>query len=158
MDNHNNIVLAGCHHRSKRGRMLSYTVLSIMLFSILSVSLPSCSPRIIEKVVYQHDTTVVHKRDSVIRRDSIYVKEWMKGDTVFIEKYKDWYIYRDRWRDSIRVVRDSVAVDRIKEVKVEQPLSWRKRAKIGAFWWLCGALVAALAWIFRKPLLSLLKL
>ena len=121
-------------------------------------SLPSCSPRIIERVVYQHDTTVVHKRDSIIRRDSVYVKEWMKGDTVFIERYKDRYIYRDRWRDSIRVVRDSVAVETLKEVKVEQPLSWWKRAKLGAFWWLCGALVAALAWIFRKPLLSLLKL
>lgn len=158
MDNHDNIVLAGCHHRSKRGRMLSYTVLSIMLFTILSVSLPSCSPRIIERVVYQHDTTVVHKRDSIIHRDSIYVKEWMKGDTVYIEKYKDRYIYRDRWRDSIKIVRDSVSIEHIKEVKVEQPLSWWKRAKLGAFWWILGALVAALAWIFRKPLLSLLKL
>lgn len=157
MDDNNNIGATGCRKRSK-GRTLSYTVLSVLCTMLFFASLPSCSPRIIERVVYQHDTTVVHKRDSIIRRDSVYVKEWMKGDTVFIERYKDRYIYRDRWRDSIRVVRDSVAVETLKEVKVEQPLSWWKRAKLGAFWWLCGALVAALAWIFRKPLLSLLKL
>lgn len=159
MDNNKDIALAGGHRKSNRilGRMaLSYTVLFTLFASFMV--LPGCSPKIIERVVYQHDTTVVHKRDSIIRRDSVYVKEWMKGDTVFIEKFKDRYIYRDRWRDSIRVVRDSVSIEHIKEVKVEQPLSWWKRAKLGAFWWILGALVAALAWIFRKPLLSLLKL
>lgn len=155
MDRNKNIVPTRGRHGSL-GRVLSFLI--IFGFSTVCLALPGCSHKIIEKVVYQHDTTVVHKRDSIIRRDSIYVKEWMNGDTVFIEKYKDRYIYRDRWRDSILVVRDSVAVDRIKEVKVEQPLSWWKRAKLVAFWWLCGALVAALAWIFRKPLLSLLKL
>lgn len=154
MDRNKNIVPTRGRHGSL-GRGLLFFIVG---FSTVCLTLPGCSPRIIEKVVYQHDTTVVHKRDSIIRRDSVYVKEWMKGDTVFIEKYKDRYIYRDRWRDSIRVVRDSVAVEHINEVKVEQPLSWWKRAKLGAFWWLCGALVAALAWIFRKPILSLLKL
>lgn len=46
----------------------------------------------------------------------------------------------------------------IKIVKVEKPLSWWQKARIGAFWWLCGALVLALLLIFRKPLLSLLKI
>ena len=157
MDNHDDIASAGCH-RKGRGRTLSYTVLSITIFPILLLTvLPSCSPKIVERVVYQTDTTVVHHRDSICRKDSVYVKEWTKGDTVYIDRFRDRYIYKDRWRDSIRVVRDSVAFETIKEVKVEQPLSWWKRAKIGAFWWLCGALVAALAWIFRKPLLSLLK-
>lgn len=155
MDGNKNIMPTGCRHGSL-GRAI-YFLIIIGLSTVLS-TLPGCSPRIIERVVYQHDTTVVHKRDSIIRRDSVYVKEWMKGDTVFIEKYKDRYIYRDRWRDSVRVVRDSVAVETIKEIRVEKPLSWWQRSKIGAFWWLCGALVAALAWIFRKPLLSLLKL
>lgn len=159
MDNHDYIASAGCH-RKGRGRTLSYTVLSITIFPILLLLLtvlPSCSPKIVERVVYQTDTTVVHHRDSIFRKDSVYVKEWTKGDTVYIDRFRDRYIYKDRWRDSIRVVRDSVAFETIKEVKVEQPLSRWKRAKIGAFWWLCGALVAALAWIFRKPLLSLLK-
>lgn len=46
----------------------------------------------------------------------------------------------------------------IKEVKVEKPLSWWQKVRLRAFWWLLGGLVACLAWIFRKPLLALLKL
>ena len=43
-------------------------------------------------------------------------------------------------------------------VEVEKPLSWWQSFKIGAFWWLCGALALALLWIFRKPIAKLLKI
>ena len=124
-------------------------VVVLILLPILSAG---CSPKIIERVVYQRDTTVVHRRDTTFRRDSVYIREWMKGDTVYIEKYKDRFVYRDRWRDSIRVVRDSVDVETIKEVKVEKPLSWSQKAKIGAFPWILLALIGAVLWIFRKYL------
>jgi hypothetical protein len=86
----------------------------------------------------------------------VYIREWMKGDTVFVEKYKDRYVYRDRWRDSIqlREIHDTTAV----EVKVEKPLSAFQKAKIGLFPWLLLALVALAAWTFRKPILRLLKI
>jgi len=125
--------------------------LGVVLF-LLPILSAGCSPKIIERVVYQRDTTVVHHRDTTFRRDSVYIREWMKGDTVYIEKYKDRFVYRDRWRDSIRVVRDSVAVETIKEVKVEKPLSWSQKAKIGAFPWILLALIGAVLWIFRKYL------
>ena len=124
---------------------------------ILALCLASCSPRIVERVVVQHDTTTVHHRDTTYRRDSVYIREWMKGDTVFVDRYRDRYVYRDRWRDSIRVQVDSFAVERVKEVQVEKPLSWGKRAKIGAFWWLVSALILCAGWIFRKPLVAILK-
>lgn len=133
---------------------LSVRLPFILLFFFF---LPGCSPRIVERVVYQHDTTAVHHRDSIFFRDSIYVKEWLKGDTVYIEKIKDRYIYKDRWRDSIRIVRDSVAVETIKEVRVDKPLSRWQKARIGAFWWLVWATIAMLAYIFRKPILGLIK-
>lgn len=44
-----------------------------------------------------------------------------------------------------------------KEVKVEQPLKGWRRFKIGAFWWLLGGVALAVVWIFRRPLLSILK-
>ena len=154
MDNNGNIA-TGCRERS-RVRRLFWSVLIIGCLLVLSL-LPGCSPRIIEKVVYQRDTTVVHRRDSIVRRDSIYVKEWMKGDTVYIDRFRDKYIYKDRWRDSIRIVRDSVAVETIKEIKVDKPLSAGQKAKIGAFWWLLCGLAACLGWIFRKPILSFIK-
>lgn len=50
---------------------------------------------------------------------------------------------------------DSTAIE---TVEVEKPLSWWQKARIGAFWWLAGALALALCWIFRKPLLALLKI
>lgn len=126
------------------------------VFVALAALLPGCSPKIVERVSYVHDTTNVVRIDSVryYQRDSIFVRE--KGDTIF--QYVERIRYRDRFRiDTLvqmREVRDTAFVER----KVEKPLSWWQKARIGAFWWLCGALVLALLWIFRKPLLSLLKI
>ena len=103
---------------------------------LVAVSLAACSPRIIERVMIQRDTLEVHRRDSIQVRDSVYVREWIKGDTVFVDRYRDRFVYRDRWRDSIVTKVDSVAIERITEVKIEKPLSLWKRAKIAAFWWL----------------------
>lgn len=120
------------------------------------VSLASCTPKIIEKIVVQHDTTMVHHRDTTYRRDSIYIKEWMKGDTVYIEKYKDRYVFRDRWRDSISVheVHDTTTVEK----KVEKELSWSQKARLNLFPWMLLLLIGAGLWIFRKPLLKLLNI
>ena len=118
----------------------------------LCVLVASCSPKIIDRVVVQHDTTLVHHRDSVFHRDSIYVKEWVKGDTVHHYEFRDRIIYKDRWRDSIVTKVDSFAVQTIKEVQVEKPLSVGQRAKIGLFWWLVLAVLGLAAWTFRKPL------
>ena len=117
---------------------------------LLPVACAGCSPKIIERVVVQHDTTTVHHMDTTFRRDSVYIREWMKGDTVFVDRFRDRYVFRDRWRDSVRVIRDSVAVECVKEVKVEKPLSWSQKAKMEAFPWLVLSLLGALVWIFRK--------
>ena len=129
---------------NKHKGLLARTVVLVLLSAILA----SCSPKIVERIVVQHDTTTVHHRDTTFRRDSVYIREWMKGDTVYIEKYKDRYVFRDRWRDSVSVreVHDTTAV----EVKVEKPLSWAQKAKIGAFPWLVLAVIGAALWTFRK--------
>lgn len=130
-----------------------------LILTIMGLNLAvSCSPKIYERVVYQHDTTYVQsvKVDSVFRKDSVFVKE--KGDTVFIykERIRDRYVFR---HDTLRLVKvDSVAVERVKEVKVEKPLSAWKSAKIWAFWWLVTAVLLLLLWTFRKPILKLLHL
>ena len=133
-------------------------LLGSLLFLGVMFAASSCSPRIIETIRYQRDTTYVQqvKVDSVYRRDSVFVRE--KGDTVFIykERIRDRYVFR---HDTLRLVKvDSVAVERVKEVKVEKPLSAWKAAKIGAFWWLVAAVLLLLLWTFRKPILKLLHL
>lgn len=140
MDNYNYI--------GRLGRALIIVVTCVALSS-------ACTPKIIEKIVVQHDTTTVHHRDTTYRRDSVYIREWVKGDTVFVERYKDRYVFRDRWRDSVSVreVHDTTTVER----KVEKELSWSQKARLDLFPWILIAAIGLLLWAFRKPLLSLIK-
>ena len=129
----------------------------VIVFVFLASSLPGCSLLLPRETVHTvHDTTTVHHRDSLHFRDSIYVREWMKGDTVYVDRFRDRYVYRDRWRDSVAVreVHDTTTVEK----KVEKSLSKWQKAKIGAFPWLLGGVLLLLCWVFRKPLLALLKL
>ena len=123
----------------------------------LCLVLCSCSPRIVEHLVVQRDTTYISqlKRDSVYFRDSIYIREQVKGDTIYIKEY------RDRWRDRIREVHDtiinlqvdSVAVERVTEVKVEKPLPLGKKVRLWAF--LPLLVLALVGW--RKEILKLIR-
>ena len=138
---------------SRRKHGVAGVALSLLL--VLAVA-ASCSPRIVESVRTEFVYRDREVRDSLYFRDSIYVKEQVKGDTVYLDKYVCKYIYKDRYRTDtlLREVRDTTFC----EVKVEKPLSKMQTAKIGAFWWLLGAVIALLAWIFRKPILNLLKI
>lgn len=146
-------------HQNQDNSWLRWVFWVGLILTILGLNLAvSCSPKIYERVVYQHDTTYVQsvKVDSVYRRDSVFVRE--KGDTVFIykERIRDRYVFR---HDTLRLVKvDSVAVERVKEVEVEKPLSAWKTAKIEAFWWLIASVLLLLLWTFRKPILKLLHL
>ena len=125
---------------------------------LLCLGLGGCSPRIYERVITQRDTTYIVKRDSVrfYDRDSIFIRE--KGDTIYQ------YVEKWRWRDRVRVDTiyrarvDSVFVDRIKEVEVSKPLSWWENAKIRAFWYLFGVVLLLLLYVFRKPLIKLIRI
>ena len=84
------------------------------------------------------------QRDSILRYDSIYVKE--KGDTVRVEKYR--CLYRDRLvHDTLYIFRtDSVQVP----VPVERKLTPWQRFKVELGGWAAGALSLALiviAWL-----------
>ena len=132
-------------NRTQKGTLARTAILFLLL-----VACAGCSPKIVERIVVQHDTTTVHHRDTAYRRDSVYIREWMRGDTVYVDRFRDRYVFRDRWRDSVSVreVHDTTAV----EVKVEKSLSWSQKAKIGAFPWLVLAVIGLLLWAFRKRL------
>lgn len=125
--------------------------LSILLAALILAA--SCSPRIVERVRTQIEYRDRVQKDSVYFRDSVFISEKVKGDTVYIDRFKYKYIYKDKYKTDtlLREVHDTTSV----EVKVEKPLSAWKSAKLGAFWWLVAALGAALLWIFRKQILKL---
>ena len=70
-------------------------------------------------VVQRSDTTSYVQRsathDTIYLRDSVYVREVMKGDTVFRDRVE----YRDRWRT--RLVHDTIRDTQMVEKVIENP-------------------------------------
>ena len=108
-----------------------------------------------ERLVIQRDTTNLssHVRDSIYLHDSVYVKEFIKGDTVYVEKYKD------RWRDRIREVHDTLyrtKVDSVQvsvPVEVEKKLSPMKKMRLVAFFPLL--ILVLIGW--RREIVKLIR-
>ena len=90
-----------------------FVVVMFIAFTIM-VMLSGCSPKIIEREVVKTDTCFIQKerRDSIYLKDSVYVKEWIQGDTVRIETLR----WRDRWRE--RIVRDTSYVSVRDTIKI----------------------------------------
>lgn len=130
-----------------------FAYVGAILLILLLMCATSCSPKIIEHIVVQHDTTKVVKVDSIwqYQHDSVFVKE--KGDTIY--KYVEHVRYRDHYKIDtlfrVREVHDTTTVEK----KVEKELTAYQKTKMNAFWWLILAIVVCLVIIFRKPLLKL---
>ena len=90
-------------------------------------------------------------RDSVYLHDSVFVNQYSKGDTVYVDKVVTKYKYKDRWRqDTVAVVRaDSVRVP----YPVKKDLDWWEKTRLYSFPVLV-AIVAVLAfvvvWLVKK--------
>ena len=66
-----------------------------------------------ELLTYVHDTTHVYhtQHDSIMLHDSVSIDRYLKGDTMFVTKYKERTQYRDRWlHDSIYVNRTDTVI------------------------------------------------
>ena len=112
----------------------------------------------VEKVVEMHDTLreVQVKYDSIYNHDSIYFYEYVKGDTIYKEKYKEHTKYIER------VKRDTITQSKSVYVQVprpypvvkyiEKPLKqWQKWLMgIGALSILCLALW--IAWKIKEKI------
>ncbi len=105
-----------------------WLILIWMMLILLSFVLESCRTERIAIVPEYHEV-VVHQRDTVSCVDSIYVQDstlvLKQHDTIFITRMR--VMFRDRWRDRLRV--DSfIQCDTLTVVKeVEKPPSrWQK--------------------------------
>lgn len=136
--------------------------------------LASCSPKIVEHVrtetVYRdrivHDTatvTVPVEIEKVVTKDTVSHLEnsFAKSDAVVaggflshsLESKPQIIRVPVKVRVTDTVYRKAEVITQIK--KVEKELSWWQRVRLDAFWVLLFAVLALLAWIFRKPLLKL---
>lgn len=81
----------------------------------------------IEKEVVKYDSIYITKVrvDSIYDRDSIYINSYTKGDTIFVDKYK--YVYR--YKDKVRV--DTMVVNKVDSVYIEKPMMVEKQLS----WW-----------------------
>ena len=110
-----------------KGCFWSFVMFIVMIAIIL---LNSCSPKVI--YVPEYHTEVVTRTDSVVKIDSVHVKDSViikqAGDTIEIDR---WHTeYKDRWRE--RVVVDSfIKVDSVSvPYPVEKKLSRWQQAKV----------------------------
>lgn len=104
-----------------------------LLLLILVVVLASActTTRYVEVPVVHTDTLRENRieRDSVWLHDSIYVKEWAKGDTVYVEKVK-WKI---QWEN--HVTHDTIYQSRTDSVAKPYPVYVEKEVAKKLTWW-----------------------
>ena len=147
--------------------------LLIILIGIMGMVL-SCSPKIIEHTVTEieyrdrviHDTATVEitkevekvvTRDTLSRLEIKYAKSEamvssgllhhsLESKPQYIKVPVEVHVTDTLWKQS-----------EIKEIQVpvEKQLSWWQKFRLGAFWWLLGAVVALLLWTFMKLLFKL---
>ena len=120
----------------------------LVIAALASAFLASCrSVRYVPVETVRSDTVYMNRveKDSVVRYDSVYVRD--KGDTVWLEKYR--YLWRDR------LVRDTLYVGRSDTVRVpcpvERELSRWERLKMdagGVAIGVCGvAVLVVVGWL-----------
>ena len=113
--------------KAYKGCFWSFVIFIVLMMIIL---FNSCSPKVI--YVPEYHTEVVTRTDSVVKIDSVHVKDSViikqAGDTIEIDR---WHTeYKDRWRE--RVVVDSfIKVDSVSvPYPVEKKLSKWQQAKV----------------------------
>jgi hypothetical protein len=132
----------------------------VFLAAILLIALASlftgCTTTKYVTVPEVHSDTVritQHQRDSIVLRDSIYVNQYQRGDTVFLQVDRWHTSYRDRWHTDTAYIsrRDSIPVPVPVEKAVPAKLSWFQQLQL----WLGRLVLVALAvltgiWLIRK--------
>ena len=109
-----------------------------------------------EKVVHDSIVSVKQYVDSIYQRDSIYINQYTHGDTVYRDKVKFIYRYRDKLRiDTLHHWHvDSVLVEQTRIIEVDKPQSkWQfflHYLGIFALATIVVLLVICILWLIRR--------
>lgn len=108
-------------------RGVAVLIFYVLVLAILSF-LPSCtSVKYVPVETVRIDTLRQHtiRIDSIKQIDSVYVREYMRGDTIYKEKTK--LVYRDRIKQQTDTVKETKILTQEKVVEVEKELTaWQK--------------------------------
>ena len=129
-------------------RNILYTFVAAVL---LGTAICSCrSVKYVPVETVRHDTLYINKvrRDSIVKYDSVHVRE--KGDTVWLEKYR--YLFVDKWRT------DTLYVNHTDSVQVPYPVEreltrWQRfRMEVGGFTFfaLVALALVAVGWLVYR--------
>jgi len=134
--------------RTLCGQLIFIATLALLV--LLTLLFPSCRS-VREAAGESHATVSVRtdtvrlaniQRDSVYLHDSVYIKEWQKGDTAYLAKYVTKYAWRDRWRV------DTVYKSKTDTVRVTD-YAWREKVTERKPWaWMVATFAGFAAALF----------
>jgi hypothetical protein len=157
------------HDNSWMGCAIPLVVLFLLAGFGLLMMLAGCSPKVIvqketiteyrDRLV--HDTTTVeipYEVEKVVTKDTASHLEntYAKSDAIVSGGLLSHSLESRPQIIKVPVevhVTDTLvkkAEIRTETIEVEKPLSWWQKFRIDAFWWLLGAVILCLLWIFRK--------
>lgn len=129
----------------KYAKIAIYMLFACLLLSVLflTTSCKVCEPII--KTEYRDSVRTEYHRDSVRLVDSVFVDRWRQGDTVFVTKMRDRYLYRDVLHT------DTITIDNSKTetVQVRYVPPFYKGCTI-ALWIIIALCVLYIAWRIFK--------
>lgn len=119
----------------------------IMTAILAALIIAGCSPKVIERVTVRTDTAYISRLqfDSVWLHDSIYLHEYARNETVFVELTKWKTVYQEKFRhDTVYISkRDTVKVTKVVEVAKKKNFFQRL---LDTFRWIgIAAILAAVA-------------
>ena len=99
----------------KKSFLKSLTILLVLSMAMTILVLPSCKSVSSVQAFRSSGVQEFRSIDTIYRHDSVYVREVMRGDTVYLTHTE----YRDRWR--IREVHDTIRDTQYVTQVVEHP-------------------------------------
>lgn len=148
-DHNTRDVLKGCLH-------MILTMIAFIVLLCLVLSIVGCTTTKYVEVPVTHTDTLIQtkvQRDSIWKHDSIYLHEWMKGDTVYIEKTRWLTDYKERLRiDTVYKSRIDTITKTITKTKTDS-LTWWQQMRIKlANVTIYLAILIFVVWLAKKKL------
>jgi hypothetical protein len=127
--------------------------------SVIFVELPKeSSSSVLPTMLPSHLETSIAESDAYV--DSLGLHHTLTNKDGALEAHvpvTEHEHYEEHWHEKDSTFMHDVSQTQVQIKEVEKPLSCWKQAKLDSFWGLICALFISLVWIFRKPLLGIIK-